>query len=231
MSKLKSVVLLSSGLDSTVNLYAARKQGNVLLALTFDYGQRAAKQEIRHSQKITGNLKVPHLVVRIPFLKDLGNSSLTNRAQKIPSGRQVQIADLKVSQKSAKAVWVPNRNGIFLNIAAAYAESLGAQLVIPGFNVEEAATFPDNSLGFLKALDQSFSYSTANQVKAYCFTTGLNKTQIVKLGNKLRVDWSQIWPCYHHRAKWCGQCESCQRSLRALRAQKVDYSRYVLGGA
>ncbi len=219
---MKSLVLLSSGLDSTVNLYQAVRKTEVVTALTFDYSQRAAKKELSCARGLARKLGVPHKIVQLPFFQDFPQSSLTNKSKKIPKGRELKIDHLKTSQKSAKSVWVPNRNGIFLNIAAGFAEALGAQLIIPGFNIEEASTFPDNSSGFLKALDQGFAFSTSNHVKTHCYTTHLNKTQIVRLGEKLKVDWSLIWPCYHSGKKWCGECESCLRSLRAFQEAGVQ---------
>lgn len=218
----KFVVLLSSGLDSTVNLYAAQAQGEVVLALTFDYGQRAAEKEIAAAKAITHRLKIPHRVLELPFFKDLGKSSLLDASLELPTGDKVSIDDKNTSEKSAQSVWVPNRNGIFLNIAAGFAESLRADAVIPGFNQEEAATFPDNSKAFLQALTASFGYSTANHVKVECFTTEMVKVQIVEAGKKWGVDWSLMWPCYQSLAKWCGECESCQRSKRAFKAAHVD---------
>jgi 7-cyano-7-deazaguanine synthase len=218
---MKSVVLLSSGLDSTVNLYKAVQSGPVLLALTFDYSQRASEKEVACAQKITSKLKVPHRVLKLPFFAEFGKSSLLDRAQSVPSGSQVSIDDLSTSQKTAKSVWVPNRNGIFLNIAAGFAETLGADVVIPGFNIEEAATFPDNTEGFLQALTHSFSFSTGNALKAKCYTTQLSKPEIVKMGQELEVDWSQVWPCYHSGDQWCGQCESCLRAKRAFSEAQV----------
>jgi 7-cyano-7-deazaguanine synthase len=75
---MKSVVLLSAGLDSTVNLYAAKKDGQVLLALTFDYGQRAAKKEILKAKALCKKLKVPHQVLKLPFIGAWGGSSRWN---------------------------------------------------------------------------------------------------------------------------------------------------------
>lgn len=213
---MKSVVLLSSGLDSTVNLYAAREIGEVLLALTFNYGQRAAKNEIEASTRICKKLNVPHKVIDLTFFSDFGKSSLTDHSKLVPVGNDVQISSLEKSTETAKSVWVPNRNGILLNIGAGFAEALNATHLTPGFNAEEASTFPDNTDDFLKALTKSFSYSTSNHVKTHCFTTEMQKTDIVKLGQKLNVDWSLIWPCYFSGEKWCGQCESCQRSKRAF---------------
>lgn len=220
---MRYVVLLSSGLDSTVNLYEAHSRGQVVLALTFNYGQRAAVREVEMARKLTSELGVPHKVLELPFFKDFGQSSLVDTAKSLPQGDEVSIDDLKVSQATAKSVWVPNRNGIFLNIAAGFAEALGAEVVVPGFNLEEATTFPDNTQAFLSALTHSFSYSTSNQLKAQCFTTDLNKVQIVKRGLDLKVNWKNVWPCYQALDQWCGQCESCKRAKRAFEANGMGF--------
>lgn len=217
----KSVVLLSGGMDSSVNLLAAKAESEIVLALTFDYGQRAAPKEQQMAARLASSLRIPHKVLSLPFFKELGRSSLVDTQKTVPTGKSVSIDDMTVSLETAKSVWVPNRNGIFLNIAAGFAESLNADWVVPGFNKEEASTFPDNSDSFLKATTVALSFSTANHVKVKCFTTDLNKTEIVELGNRLKMDWSMIWPCYFNYDQWCGQCESCQRSNRALAANQV----------
>ena len=213
---MKSVVLLSGGLDSATNLYIAHQKTQIILAITFDYGQRVAAQEAKAASELCRRLSIPHKVLSIPWVKEFGGSSLTDINKTVPQGGDVNIEDLNQSRKSATSVWVPNRNGILLNIAAGFAEALGADCVIPGFNIEEAQTFPDNTVDFLDALSESFSYSTASQVKALCFTTELNKTQIVAEAANLKLPFELLWPCYMPGEKWCGQCESCLRFRRAL---------------
>nr|BFD59846.1 7-cyano-7-deazaguanine synthase QueC [Bdellovibrio sp. CKG001]BFD63263.1 7-cyano-7-deazaguanine synthase QueC [Bdellovibrio sp. HM001] len=219
----KVVVLLSAGLDSTVNAYEAMKHHHeIVLALTFNYGQRAAQKEIEHSAKIARHLGVPHKVVELPWFKDFNKSSLLVESQEVPTGAAVEIDNLQKSEETAKSVWVPNRNGIFLNIAAAYAEALGADAVIPGFNAEEAATFPDNSREFLEQATKALHYSTSNHVTVGCYTAHLTKPAIVRLGQGLKIPWELIWPCYFSGEKWCGQCESCLRSKRAFASANID---------
>ena len=213
----KSLVLLSAGLDSTVNLFKAHQETQVELVLTFDYGQRAARREVACSQNLCKQLGLEHQVVELPWFKDFTKTSLVDRTVQVPDGAQVSIDDLSISNQTAQQVWVPNRNGIFLNIGAGFAEGRGAKWVIPGFNGEEAATFPDNTPEFLTALDRSFSYSTSTQVTTRCYTTQLSKTEIVRLGRELAVPFDQIWPCYHANETWCGRCESCQRYHRAMK--------------
>lgn len=221
------VVLLSGGLDSAVNLFCAHQHSKVLLALTFNYGQRASEKEVSASRKLCQFLGVSHQVVTLPFFTEFSNSALTNAQAKIPMGAEVDVDSLRVSQKTASAVWVPNRNGIFLNIAAGFAEGLGASHVVPGFNIEEAQTFPDNSEAFLQTLNDSFSFSTSSKVKTHCWTTNLNKSQIVALGKTLATPFADIWPCYESMEKWCGRCESCLRSLRALRSNQINCDDWI----
>ncbi len=217
----KAVLLLSSGLDSSVNLYEALKEYEVT-ALTLNYGQKALKKELEKSTQLTKKCKVSHQVIELSFFKNLGSSSLTSDNLKIPVGDEIKIDSMEKSQSSATKVWVPNRNGIFLNIAAGIAEALNAEFVIPGFNLEEAQTFPDNSEKFMEALDESFSYSTANGVKVKCYTTRLNKTQIFKRALELKIEFKDLWPCYKALDLWCGECESCLRFKRA--AEENGYS-------
>lgn len=235
-SRKRAVVLLSSGLDSTVNLYEARALSDVVLAITFDYGQRAAEREIAQAGLIAEHAGVAHKVISLPWFRDFTQTSLINSAHAVPVSSDVAIDDMGVSQVTAKAVWVPNRNGILLNVAAGFAEGLGADWVVPGFNKEEAATFPDNSETFLQALTKSFSFSTANHLEAVCFTTSLDKTAIVRRGVTLGAPFHLMWPCYFPGQRKsaepglaapgeyqiCRVCESCQRFLRALKQAGVS---------
>lgn len=226
--KRKAVVLLSAGLDSSVNLFAAHQQEEVVLALTFDYGQKAAKKEIEQAAKLAAFLKIPHKVLSLPWFKDFNKSSLLVENEEVPTGKQVDIQSHTQSLQTAKSVWVPNRNGIFLNIGAAFAEARGATAVVPGFNVEEASTFPDNSEAFMEQLTKSLSFSTANQVEVLCYTVKMQKTEIVKRGLELNMPWHLLWPCYFSKEKWCGECESCLRSKRAFAAAGVNVQNLYL---
>ncbi len=220
---MKSVVVLSGGLDSTYNLLRAQEVGEVILALTFDYGQRAANKEITTAKKLCSMLDVPYKLVDLKWFADFTHTALVQKKCALPVGGSVDITSLAASEKTAKSVWVPNRNGIFLNIAAGFAEGLGATHVVVGFNLEEASTFPDNSEAFLNSVDQSFSFSTANKLKTACFSIAMNKTEIVKDLAARQFDLSLVWPCYQDGNHPCGECESCQRFARAVKANHREW--------
>ena len=229
MNQSKSIVLLSSGLDSTVNLFLAHKQSKVVQTITFNYGQRAANKEIEKSQALSKFLNIPHIVVDLPWLKNLGGSALTDHAQKIPTGVDVSITDHNVSVRTAKSVWVPNRNGVFLNIAASFAEILEADQIIPGFNLEEALTFPDNSEDYMKAVTAAFHFSTSNQVKVISYTVKMQKSEIMKIAVQEKVPLKKLWPCYFNFDQWCGECESCLRTKRALIQNNINAEDFFTG--
>jgi 7-cyano-7-deazaguanine synthase len=222
-----AVVLLSSGLDSTFNLVEALATMDVRLVLTFDYGQRAALREVERSRLLvrhfqTKNADLKHEVIDLKWFTVFTQTSLLGKGE-VPTGQAIGIDDLKKSLESAKSVWVPNRNGIFLNVAAGFAEGLKARFVIPGFNREEAQTFPDNTGEFLKTLDECWKYSTAYGVATHCFSTDLDKTQIVAKAKKAGAPFGLMWPCYFSFEEWCGECESCQRFKRALSANGLSF--------
>jgi 7-cyano-7-deazaguanine synthase len=211
-----SVVLLSGGLDSTVSLAQSLREGMVKLCLTFDYGQRAAAREISAAVRLAGHYGLDHKVLKIDFLGEITGTALVDRKKSIPVPKTDELDDLSVTMQSAAAVWVPNRNGVFINIAAAFAEALGCGQVVTGFNREEAATFPDNTLEYVRAASQALSYSTANKVRVVSYTQMLDKVEIVNLGKRLGVPFNLVWSCYLDREVMCGECESCRRFYRAM---------------
>ncbi len=218
-----AVVLLSAGLDSTFNLIKALETLTVRLVLTFAYGQKAAANEVKGAARLAKHFGLRHEVVELPWFSQFTHTALLSQGS-VPSEADVEIDNLKRSLETAKNVWVPNRNGIFLNIAAGFAEGLGAELVIPGFNLEEAQTFPDNSGAFLNTLDKSWAYSTGTGVRTHCFSTELNKTQIVKEGIRLGLPFNLLWPCYLSGPRWCGVCESCLRFKRAVEGNGLEFN-------
>lgn len=151
----KALTLFSAGLDSTVSLALARESGvKILQGLAFDYGQQAAESEWRQAQKLAEYYHVPLQKIALSWLDEITETALSKnsseRLPEIPISQLDQIATVTLA--SANKVWVPNRNGLMINIAGAFADSRGYDGIITGFNAEEAATFPDNTPSFQKLL-------------------------------------------------------------------------------
>ena len=212
-----SVVLLSAGLDSAVNLKCALDGGRVVAAITFDYGQRAARRERECAAAMCRRLHVRHEIVRLPWLGEITETALVRRGKSLPHPRVRDLDDTAAARRFAERVWVPNRNGVFLAIAAAYAEALSADEVVAGFNAEEAVTFPDNSEKFARAFNKSLRLSTRTGVRVKSYTVRRHKASIVRLGIRIGAPLEVVWCCYEGGRRLCGRCESCLRFLRAAR--------------
>jgi 7-cyano-7-deazaguanine synthase len=119
---------------------------------------------------------------------------------------------------SARAVWVPARNVVLVAAAAACAEAAGAEVVLAGFNREEAATFPDNSAEFRAAMTAALALGTSNRVRVESPTQDLDKAGIAGHARRLGLARTDFWSCYEDRERPCETCESCVRSRRAFGA-------------
>lgn len=220
----KSIILLSGGLDSLVSLGLKKEELNIDLALTFDYGQKSVKQEIEASSKICEYYNLKHEVIKLDWLKKITNTSLVSDKE-IPAGE-----NLVMSEDTAKSVWVPNRNGLFLNIAGSYADSYGYDYILIGANKEEGQTFSDNTQEFIDAINGEFLYSTNKHPKVVAPLINYNKNDIVMLALKHGVPLEYTRSCYQGGERHCGICESCTRLKHALEANNDSYYIKILFG-
>lgn len=214
----KGIILLSGGLDSLVSLGLAKDEYNVQLALTFDYGQKSLKKEVEASAEISKYYGLKHEVVELPFLKNITHTAVVSEDE-VPT-------DIYGTEESAKAVWVPNRNGLFLNIAASYADSYEYTHILIGANKEEGQTFPDNTQEFIDGINESFKYSTFEGVKVVAPLIKYDKNEIVKIAIKHSIPLEMLMSCYNsyniEGKKHCGKCESCKHLLYALEYNKAN---------
>ena len=206
----KGIVLLSGGLDSLVSLGVGIEKYGVSLALTFDYGQKSCEYEINASKNICDYYKIEHRVIKLDWLKNVTHTSLVSDKE-IPHGKE-----LDTPEQSAKSVWVPNRNGLFLNIAGAFADGEDYDYILIGANKEEGQTFPDNTQQFIDKINEEFEYSTQKHPKVIAPLIYYNKKDIVKLALDNKIPLEYVRSCYARGEKHCGICESCTRLKNAL---------------
>lgn len=212
----KAILLLSGGLDSIVSLACTKAMGiEVEIALTFDYGQKSFQKEYEASKKISEFYGIEHKAISLDWLREITNSSLV-KDEDVPDIEIEKLDSIQVTNESMKSVWVPNRNGLFINIAAAFADSYSYDYIIIGANKEEAATFSDNSIQFINDINKSLETSTNKNIKVLAPLIDMDKNEIVKKAVELNVPLEFINSCYNNTQKHCGRCESCNRLKRAL---------------
>lgn len=201
----KSIILLSGGLDSVASLALGKEKYNITLALTFDYGQKASAQEIKACKQICEYYKIRHKIIKLDWLKEITHTALVENKD-IPHG----------IQKTSNAVWVPNRNGLFLNIAGCFSDGEDYDYILIGANKEEGQTFPDNTQKFIDKINAEFEFSTKKHPKIIAPLINFDKNDIVKQALEHSAPLELIWSCYGGAEKHCGICESCSRLKNAL---------------
>lgn len=211
----KALILLSGGLDSVVSLAKAKKEYDIKLALFFNYGQKALNKELKAFSEISEFYEIEKKIINLDFLSDISKSSLNNNKE-IPRINEKDLENKILTQETANAVWVPNRNALFINIAAAIAETNDFSTIIIGANKEEGATFKDNSSEFIEAINNSLKFSSNKNIKVIAPLIKFDKKQIVEEGISLNIPFESLYSCYDEGNKHCGKCESCQRLKRAL---------------
>ena len=184
----KAIILLSGGLDSLAVAAFPQNEYKIELALTFDYGQKSAKAEIDASAKICKYYNIEHKVIKLDWLKEITKTSLVSD-EEIPTSNLGTI-------ESAASVWIPNRNGLFLNIAAAFADSFGYDFILFGANKDEGATFPDNTEKFRAEISRVFESSTLKQPKVIAPLINYTKNDIVKIAMDNDAPLELVRSCY-----------------------------------
>ena len=217
----KAISVLSGGLDCTVATSVFDEEYEIH-AITFDYGQKAAKQEINASKRICEKMGWMHEVIDLPWLSKISTSSLNTDAD-IPELGEDDLDDLDKSSETASSVWVPARNTVFTSIALSYAESIGAEIIIVGWNGEEGATFPDNSKQYMEKFNELIDVGSPDKIRIEAPAIDLNKEEIVELGLEVGAPMELSYSCYKGDDKPCGVCESCVRRKRAFKKLNIKY--------
>jgi 7-cyano-7-deazaguanine synthase len=216
----RAIVLLSAGMDSVVSFKIAYDTFDEIMCLTFNYAQKALSVEIEYAAKICAMYGVNHEIIKLPWYANFVGA-LTNQTTP-PRVSDLTLNDLEVMRETAKAVWVPARNTVFLSVAAAFCENYGFNSVIVGFNKEEAMTFPDNSKDFIASFNEALKYATLNDVEVFAPLIEYDKTKIAALGLRIKAPLEWSWSCYTADDNPCDICESCLRRRRAFQAIGKD---------
>ena len=207
----RAVVLLSGGLDSTTAFAVARAEGFDGYALSFDYGQRHDR-ELESARRVAAALGAKeHLVLRLD-LRAIGGSALTADIP-VPKGRSHEAMGTGIP-----VTYVPARNTIFLSYALGWAEMLESQDIFIGVNALDYSGYPDCRPEFYEAFQRVINLGTKPETHIEIRTPviALKKSEIVKLGQRLKSPFELTWSCYRNSDKACGDCDSCALRLRAF---------------
>lgn len=210
----KAVVLLSGGLDSTTALYLAKSQGYEVYAISFDYGQRH-KKEIECAKDIAECAGVKNFILVTTNMNAWGGSALTDNTIKVPefNGESGEIP----------VTYVPARNMIFLSYAASYAEAIGAYDIFIGVSEVDYSGYVDCRHEFIDSMEKTINLGTVcaveykKYIKLHAPFLHKTKSEEIKIGMTLGIDYGKTWTCYNGEELACGICDSCRLRLKAFK--------------
>ncbi|PSJ23637.1 7-cyano-7-deazaguanine synthase QueC [Halomonas sp. ND22Bw] len=205
-----TVVIYSGGMDSFTVLHRALREGREVHALSFDYGQRHAR-ELEVAREVCRELGVPHQVVDITAIHGLIDASaLTDASQALP--------DADYAEANLKATVVPNRNMILLSLAIAKAVNIGADRVDYGAHGGDHVLYPDCRPEFVEAMNDVAGIANFEPVTLHAPYLRTDKGEILAEGLAMGLDYGKTWTCYRGEALACGRCGSCRERLAAFAA-------------
>ncbi len=208
------MVLLSGGLDSYTAAALARQDGFEVYALTVRYGQRHAC-ELTAARAVAAHLHVAqHLEVAVD-LSAFGGSALTGSIA-VPKDRVIAAGEIPIT-------YVPARNTVFLSLALAWAEVLGATDLVIGANAIDYSGYPDCRPAFLDAFERLAAVATRAGIEGARFRIHapllqMSKADIIRCGLALGLDYGLTHSCYDpgDAGQPCGRCDSCVLRARGF---------------
>jgi len=198
---MKTIIIYSGGLDSSVLLYHLRDAGHDLHALSIDYGQRH-RCELDRAAAICAGLGIPNPTADLSAIQPLlAGSSLTSP--------EIEVAEGHYTEESMKSTVVPNRNMIFLSIATGHALSIKAGQIAYAAHSGDHAIYPDCRNEFADAMATAIHLADWEQVELIRPFVDWTKADIVRRGAELDVPFAQTWSCYKGGDLHCGVCGTC----------------------
>ncbi len=219
--KLKTLVLLSGGLDSTTVLSHALSKGYEVTCLSFNYGQRHSI-ELESSRRIAEKMGVERKVFSLD-LRQFGGSSLTS---------DIDVEEGKFGREEVPNTYVPGRNIIFLSIAGAIADIKKCEAIMIGVNAVDYSGYPDCRPEFISSMEKSLRIGLAfsSRLKIEAPLQTMSKAEIIKYGIKLGTPYELTHSCYLGNEEACGKCDSCLLRLKGFMEagyeDPVKYSEY-----
>ena len=205
---MKTLVLLSGGMDSVTALHWAAREHEVVGCVSFDYGSKHNHKEIPMAAWHAQQLGVKHDVISLDFVNQLFASDLLRSGGDIPEGHY--------AAENMKRTVVPFRNGIMLAIACGLAESREADALVIAAHSGDHAIYPDCREPFMRAMADAMKHGTYAHIELLRPFIDCDKAEIVRRGAKLGIDYAHTWSCYKGTDIHCGKCGTCVERREAF---------------
>ena len=213
MSHRTAIALLSGGLDSATAAALALEQGDRVIGLSFDYGQRH-RRELDAAAAVAEQLGLAEHHCIAVNLASWGGSALTDASISIPTDG--------VKEGRIPTTYVPGRNTVFISVGLSLAEARGAERLVLGVNAVDYSGYPDCRPDYLNVFQQLANLASkagreGHGTELWAPLVEWSKTRIVEEALRLNVPIQSTWSCYSGGSTPCGICDSCRIRDAALR--------------
>ncbi len=223
----KAVVVLSGGQDSVTCLGLALQrhgEGNIA-AIFFNYGQRHLVEQ-SCAMAICAKYIIPLKIVDLTFLGKLVTSALTNKED--------DISKEHPDKKGLPASFVPSRNALFLTLAHAHAQEIGATSIYTGVCQTDYSGYPDCRATFINALESALNIGYQTSIEIRTPLMCLTKASTFELAKRVAFLGEVIHnshTCYEGVREelyaWgygCGECPACILRVKGYEEFINDYN-------
>ena len=208
----KAVVTLSGGADSATVLYLALRECDEVHAISVNYGQRH-RRELTSAKALCAHVKVKHVIVDFPALGSFGGSPLVDTTVEVPSQKDMQQS----------STVVPYRNTFLITLAAAYAHSVGFNVVYAGPTYEDLANYPDCRPEYIDALQKALRLGgTIHELEICTPFITTTKDKVVEIGIQLGVPYAYTWTCYKGGEYPCLECDACRERMASFKKNGIS---------
>ncbi len=207
------VAIVSGGFDSVTLLhYLVKTEHKAPAVISFLYGQKHSREIACARENVALLGLTQHQVIDLSGLAAVfASSALVDAAQAIPDVETV-MGDPQ------PPTYVPNRNLIFLGLAAAYAESIGVSDVYYGAQKHDIYSYWDTTALFLERMNAVYALNRKTPIQIVAPFVNHSKADILRVGLAIGVEYAKTWSCYAGGALACGRCPTCAERLAAFAA-------------
>ncbi|MFA9461154.1 7-cyano-7-deazaguanine synthase [Thiohalorhabdus sp. Cl-TMA] len=186
------LVLMSGGIESTVLLHWAIRQGESVTALFLHYGQRPATREYQAASAQCAELGLA------PETLDISTA----------------VQTFHTGQERQYHIPLPHRNLVALSLALSLAEKRTLDRVLTGITREDGEHSASASPAFLDAFQETAR--TLGDVAVAAPFRELSKAEVIGTGVRLGVDFAKTYSCLLGYPEPCGRCPQCRNRRTAF---------------
>lgn len=209
----KVIVSLSGGMDSITLASFYLSKGYEVYPVSFFYGSKHNVHELIAAESFCKKNNLQFKKINLPFIEQLFKSDLLKTGGEIPEGYY--------TTPNMSQTVVPGRNIIFASIMAGYAWSIGANIISLGVHAGDHTIYEDCRPEFIAAMNAAIVCGSGNRVYIETPFLNINKTEILKIGLDIGVDYKSTRTCYKDQILACGKCGSCQERLEAFKTLEI----------